>query len=114
MKPDRSMLTTTIYKKKGYLGDLGSTVGLGDEDVASLGAEGDGDGLCEDLNTLEELSATLDSKVDLLVGRVKTSVCEAGRDGEGGGSLAGDGGLCLESTGEGEHCCGRCVSSLSV
>jgi len=45
--------------------------------VATLGAEGDSDGFGEDLNTLEELCAALDSKGDLLVGRVETGVGEA-------------------------------------
>lgn len=71
--------------------------------MTTLGSESDSDGLGKDFNTLEELCATLDTKADLLVGRVKTGIRQSRGHGQRGGSLARQGRLCLEGTGDGEH-----------
>lgn len=60
------------------LGNLGRAVGLLDKDVAALGAKGDSNRLGKHVNASQETSATVNAKLDLLVGRVQT-VEDAGR-----------------------------------
>lgn len=51
---------------------LGAAKGLLDDHVAALGSEGDGDGLCEDIDAGEERLATLVAEAELL--RVEAAV----------------------------------------
>jgi len=62
------------------LGDLGSTKGLLNKNIATLGAEGNRDSLGQSVNTLEESGTALNAKLELL-GGVDRVVSETRFDG---------------------------------
>mmetsp|Transcript_4375 Transcript_4375/g.10447 ORF Transcript_4375/g.10447 Transcript_4375/m.10447 type:complete len:332 (+) Transcript_4375:816-1811(+) len=70
--------------RDAVLGDLGGAVGLGDDGVAALGAEGDLDGVGQQVDSLEHGGPALDAKLDLLPAHVPDgAACAEGRRGGG-------------------------------
>lgn len=66
-RPSRVRQCAKAQQQQLTLGDLGGAVGRLNEDIATLGAEGRGNGLGESVDTLENAGTSFNTELDLLL-----------------------------------------------